>query len=59
MGVLKISVLEEKLKTKEAKLKIYSKKGRKVSACGCPCYAFRHKGIITMDVSETASWNID
>lgn len=59
MGVLKINVLEDKLKKKEAKLKIHSKNGRKVSACSCPCSEFRHKGVITMDVAESAHWNID
>jgi len=58
MGALKLTVLEER--EKRAKLRVSSVNGvRKISACSCPCYAFRKEGVITMDVSVDASWNID
>ena len=66
MGVLKLSILEEKNKELREKKKVLSKRERiyHISACGCPCECFIKKGDIIMwddddDVASTASWNID
>lgn len=60
MGVLKLSVIEER--NKQFKMKIASNEGQHfhVGMCDCPCWAFLKKGEVIMeDVSSTASWNID
>lgn len=58
MGALKLTVLEKREKSLRLSSSSVNGKG-KISACSCPCYAFRKEGVITMDVKVDASWNID
>jgi hypothetical protein len=61
MGALKLHLLEKNSKENQSKKsEIHTKKKIRISACDCPCWAFREKGKITMDdVQVTGSWNID
>lgn len=62
MGVLKLSVLEERNKELKKRMRVVSKDGKPyhVSNCGCPCECFIKEGEIRMDdIQVTASWNID
>ena len=63
MGVLKLSILDEKNKEHKAKMKLATKNGKSyhVGNCSCPCECFIKEGEVVMydDVDSTASWNID
>ena len=62
MGVLKLSVLEERNKELQRRMRSVSKDGKPyhVSNCGCPCECLIKEGDIRLDYIEvTGSWNID
>lgn len=62
MGVLKLSVIEERDKDFKSKMRVVSKDGKPyhVSNCECPCWAFIREGEVLMDDIEVGgSWNID
>ncbi len=61
MGVLKLSVIEDRNKKMRKKLHVISKEGKsiRISACSCPCECFIKKGDIINDIGQDASWNID
>lgn len=62
MGVLKLSVIEERDKDLKSKMRVVSKDGKSyhVSNCECPCWAFIREGEVLMDDIEVGgSWNID
>ena len=62
MGVLKLSILDERHRKYKAKMKIAAKNGKpyEVGNCSCPCWAFIKEGEVVMDdIQSTASWDID
>lgn len=65
MGVLKLSVIEEREKAHKSKMKVVVKDGKEVkpvriSNCACPCECFIKEGEVRMDdIADGASWNID